>query len=109
VPLEDSCPVIGRKAGQMIVSDSKKSYLGIMHYDLKQIIDAEAHVMATIGLPILRKIFCFLEDLAVQSFLKFARFKHLEQGEVIYKKGDKVKDYIIVCSGSLKTKAEAKI
>jgi hypothetical protein len=49
-----------------------------------------------------------LDDLLVQSFLKFARFKHLEQGEVIYKKGDKVKDYIIVCSGSLKTKEEAK-
>jgi hypothetical protein len=35
VPLLDSGPVIGRKAGHMIVSDSNKSYLGIMHHDLK--------------------------------------------------------------------------
>jgi len=79
-----------------------------MHYELQPIIEGEAQFMATTALPILRKIFCFLDDILVQSFLKFVRYKHLEQGEVIYKQGDKVKNYIIVCSGSLKTKAQAK-
>jgi hypothetical protein len=101
VPLDPELEVLGRKVGCRILAAKKISYIGIMQHVLKTITDEVQYPAKKIALDHMLQIFNFAANERVTNLLYHGRLKFYDEGEVLIKRGDNVKDYMIVVSGGL--------